>query len=94
MKQETIEKLTLELKEELLLKPVLKAKEVQLLTGFALPKCYTIMDICRKKYGGKLIGSSSVIRTKSLMLYLDTTLEDELRLIGIAKGYIPYEPKE
>lgn len=80
--------LTLEEKEQLLLKPCLTAKEVQLYTGFSRSVVYRLMCECRKNFNGTAGIRTDAITTKSLCLALGTTIEDEMRLLGIAKGYI------
>ena len=80
--------LTLELKEKILLKPCIRLQDIMLLTGFGKSTCYNLMTECKKFYGGKAGLRTDAITPKSLCLALGTTIEEEMRLIGIAKGYI------
>lgn len=89
-KQQFNQRLTLEVKESLLTKPCLRAKDIELLTGYSKSACYQLMNDCRENFNGKAGIRTDAITTKSLCLALGTTLEEQMRLIGIAKGYINY----
>lgn len=80
--------LTIETKEQLLLKQGLRVNDVMLLTGYSKPKSYKIMKLCRDEFNGKAGILTDAITPKSLCIALGTTLEDELKLIGVAKGII------
>lgn len=81
-------KLSIETKEQLLSRPCLRAKDIMQLTGYGKSMCYELMQECRKNFNGKAGIRTDAITTRSLCLALGTTLEEEMRLIGIAKGYI------
>ena len=79
--------LTIEVKEKVLSKLGLRVDDVVLLTGYSKKKCYRIMKMCREEFNGRAGAMSDMITPFSLCLALGTTLEDEMRYIGIAKGY-------
>lgn len=82
--------LTIESKEQILLKPCIRVDDVILLTGYSKSNCYNLMQECRKNYKGQAGIRTDAITPRSLCLALGTTIEEELKLIGIAKGYINY----
>jgi len=77
--------LSIEEKEKILTNPV-SVDGVMSLTGYSRKKCYQIMDICRKEYSGRAGRLTDRITPESICLYIGTTLENEMRYIGIAKG--------
>lgn len=83
-------KLTIELKEQILSKPCIRINEVMLLTGYSKSNCYVFMQECRKNFKGQAGIRTDAITPRSLCLALGTTIEEEMKLIGIAKGYINY----
>lgn len=82
--------LTIEEKEKILLKPCLRVKDIELLTGYSKSACYQLMSECRANYNGKAGIRTDAITTKSFCLALGTSVEEQMRLIGIAKGFINY----
>lgn len=88
MEQMPLEPLNLETKEKLLLKPILNAKDIATLTSFSRAVCYRIMTECREKWDGRVGCRTDVVTTKSVLKLLGSTIEEEMRLIGIAKGFI------
>lgn len=62
-------------------------KDVKVLTGGNLGKTQItkIMNKCRDEHAGCVIGRPYVISAKSYWEYEGTTLEEQLRLLGIAK---------
>lgn len=80
--------LTIEVKEKVLSKLGLRVDDVELLTGYSKKKCYRIMKMCRDDFNGKAGAMSDMITPKSLCICLGTTIEEEMKNIGIAKGYI------
>lgn len=82
--------MTLEEKENILIKPCLTVEDVMIYTNFSKSHSYKIMSICRKEFNGKAGLRSEAIKTESLMQYLGTTLERELTLLAILKGNTTY----
>lgn len=80
--------LNIDIKEKVLSKLGLRVDDVVLFTGYSKKKCYRIMQLCRDEFNGRAGAMSDMITPKSLCLALGTTIEDEMRYIGIAKGYI------
>ncbi len=80
--------LTIEKKEQLLSKPCIRVEDVMVLTGYGRSMCYQLMNECRQNFNGRAGIRTDAITPKSLCLALGTTIEAEMRLIGIAKGYI------
>ena len=80
--------LTIEVKEKVLSKLGLRVDDVELLTGYSKKKCYRIMQMCRDDFNGRAGAMSDMITPRSLCLVLGTTIEEEMKNIGIAKGYI------
>lgn len=80
--------LTIEVKEKVLSKLGLRVDDVELLTGYSKKKCYRIMQMCRDDFNGRAGSMSDMITPKSLCICLGTTIEEEMKNIGIAKGYI------
>ena len=83
--------LTIELKEKILLKPCVRVNDIMAISGYSQRMCYHLMKECREHFNGRAGIRTDAITTKSLCLALGTTIEEEMRLIGIAKGYINYE---
>ncbi len=80
--------MTVEEKETLLLKANYTAKDVMFLANVAHTQATKIMNECRVKYGGAVAGRMNVIKAKSFWEREGTTIEEELRLLSIAKyGY-------
>lgn len=88
MKDYQPQELTIETKEKVLLKPCIRVKDVMLLTGLSERVSYYLMADCKNNFNGRAGIRTDAITPKSLCLALGTTIEDEMRLIGIAKGYI------
>lgn len=88
--QKNLTNLTIELKEHILSKPCIRIDEVMLLTGYSKSNCYSLMKECKKNYKGQTGIRTDSISPKSLCLALGTTIEEQMKLIGIAKGYIQY----
>lgn len=80
--------LTIELKEQILSKPCIRVDEIMLLTGYSDRMCYKLMDECRRNFNGRAGIRTDAITPTSLCKALGTTIEEQMRLIGIAKGYI------
>lgn len=51
--------LTIESKEQILLKPCIRVDDVILLTGYSKSNCYNLMQECRKNYKGHTEVSTS-----------------------------------
>lgn len=83
-----MQNLTIEIKEKVLSKLGLRVDDVVLLTGYSKKKCYRIMQMCRDNFNGKAGAMSDMITPRSLCLALGTTIENEMRYIGIAKGNV------
>lgn len=83
------EDLTIETKEKILLKPCIRVNDIETLTGYSRCKCYELMRICKNNFNGQAGIRTDAITPKSLCKALGTSIEEELRLIGIAKGYGP-----
>ena len=80
--------LTIEVKEKVLSKLGLRVDDVVLFTGYSKKKCYRIMQMCRNEFNGKAGCMSDMITPESLCKCFGTTIEEQMRLIGIAKGNI------
>lgn len=76
------------LKEEILSRPIVTCKEVMLFTGWRKSRVYEFMKACKENYEGTVPFRRDAITTRSMCLALGTTLEEQIRQIGIAKGYI------
>ncbi|MCK9236392.1 MAG: hypothetical protein M0Q41_13395 [Bacteroidales bacterium] len=72
--------------EPYLLKVNYSGQDIQELAGVKRTHATKIMSICRSKYNGAVIGRPYVVTAKSYWLYEGTTLEEQLRLLAIAKG--------
>lgn len=83
--------MTLEEKENILLMATYSAKEVSMLTGACRASVTTIMNKCKDLFGGAVKYRNNVITAKSFWEYQGTTIEEEYRLLGIAKGYVVNE---
>ena len=80
--------LTIETKEQILTRPCIRVDDVELLTGYSKRMCYNLMKVCREQFNGTAGIRTDAIKPESLCKALGTTIEEEMRLIGIAKGYI------
>ena len=78
--------MTVEEKEMYLLKVTYSPKDIRTLLNCGRTWAHKIMNECRSKYGGAVLGRN-VITAKSFWLREGTTLEEELRLLSYAKGY-------
>lgn len=78
--------MTVEQKETYLLKVNYSAKDVMALLECGHTWATKVMNECREKYGGAVMGRNT-ITSKSFWLREGTTLEEELRLLSFAKGY-------
>lgn len=81
-----MELLTIETKENLLLKPCLRVDEIMILVGCGRSKAYQLMKLCKTKYNGRVGIRTDAVSTRAVCLMLGTTLEKELELLAIAKG--------
>lgn len=79
--------MTIEEKENYLLKTNYSAKDVMALLGIGKTRATEIMNECRVKYGGAVMGRPNIISANSFWVREGTTREAELRLIAVAKGY-------
>ena len=79
--------MTIEEKENYLLKTNYSAKDVMFLLGIGKTRATEVMNECRVKYGGAIMGRQNVITANSFWLREGTTREEELRVIASAKGY-------
>lgn len=90
MREETLEQLnpglTFEKKERLLLKLCLKSTDVSELTGLSLKRSRELMDICKSQFKGQCGIRVSEITPRSLCEALGTSLEEELKMIAIARN--------
>lgn len=86
--------MTIEEKEKYLLKSNYSAKDVMALTGVQKSRASVIMNECRTIYNGSIKYRPSVITSKSFWLREGTTIEEQYRLLGIAKGYIPIKNEQ
>lgn len=82
--------MTLEEKEKVLSKPCIRVNDIVALTGYSKRMCYRLMQECRANFKGRAGIRTDAITPRSLCLALGTTIEEEMKLIGIAKGYINY----
>lgn len=79
--------MTIEEKETYLLKTNYSAKDVMALLGIGKSRATEVMNECRVKYGGAIMGRQNVVTANSFWLREGTTREKELRVIAYAKGY-------
>lgn len=79
--------MTIEEKETYLLKTNYSAKDVMFLLNIGKTQATKVMNECRVKYGGAVMGRQNIITANSFWLREGTTREAELRVIAYAKGY-------
>lgn len=80
--------MTLEEKEKYLLKASYNREDIRQLTGFANTMISNVMNFCREKFNGSVPYRSNVITARSFWLWNGTSIEEEYRLLGVAKGYV------
>lgn len=79
--------MTIEEKENYLTKSNYSAKDIMALLGIGKTQATKVMNECRSKFGGTILGRQNVIKSSSFWLREGTTREAELRVIAYAKGY-------
>ena len=79
--------MTVEQMELYLLKVNYVNRDVCELAGVKTTRATVIMNECKAKHGGAVIGRPNVITAKSYWKYQGTTLEEQLRLLAIVKGH-------
>lgn len=79
--------MTVEDKEKFLMMVSYSAKDVMILTGYAKSKVTIIMNECKLMFGGIIRHRPNAITSKSFWLWNGSSIEEEYRLLGIAKGY-------
>lgn len=67
----------------MLQKPHWSAKDIADFTGFGKTKAYEIMQIVRKEYGGTIKHLPSFVRRDSVLAFLGTSVETEIRIRDI-----------
>ena len=80
--------MTIEEKEKYLLMASYSARDVMELKGVQQTRASVIMKECRDYYGGTIKYRPNAITAESFWKREGTTLEEQYRLLGIAKGYI------
>jgi len=85
--------MTLEEKEELLLKATYNSSDIKKLTNYEIKRTRVsqIMNECKTKFNGAVLYRPNVITSKSYWAREGTTIEQEYYLLGIAKGNIKHE---
>lgn len=66
----------------LLRKPHWNYKNIMEYVGCGSTKAYEIMKVVRKKYNGTLVDLPDCVRRNSVLTFLGTTLEEELKVVG------------
>lgn len=66
----------------LLQKPHWSYKDVMQYCGVKTSKAYEIMAVVRKKYNGTIRDFPSHVRRNSVLAFLGTTIEEELKVVG------------
>lgn len=79
--------MTIDEKEKYLLMASYTAKEIMELTGLKRASATAIMNECKLKYGGAIKYRPNSITAESFWLREGTTLEKQLKFLGIVKGY-------
>lgn len=79
--------MTIEEKEKYLLMASYTAREIMELTGLKRASASAIMNECKIKYGVAIKYRPNSITAESFWLREGTTLEKQLKFLGIAKGY-------
>lgn len=80
--------MTLEEKEFYLTKVNYSAKDVMFMLGCQKTWATKVIKECKEKYNGTVVGRPILIKAESFWAYLGTTMENELRKLGCAKGYV------
>lgn len=83
--------MTIEEKENYLLLSTYSAKDIMALTKTSRSNASIIMNECKNFFDGAVKYRDTVITARSFWQREGTTIEEQFRLLGIAKGYIPYE---
>ncbi len=78
--------MTIEEKENYLTKASYSAKDIMALLGCGRTWATKVMNECKTKYSGAIAGRN-VIKSQSFWLREGTTIEEQLRLLSIAKNY-------
>jgi hypothetical protein len=78
--------MTIEEKEKFLLMSNYSAKHIMKILECGRTTASKIMNECRSRYNGSVIGRN-VITAKSFWQREGTTIEEELRLLSVAKQY-------
>lgn len=79
--------MTLEEKEYYLMLPAYRVDDIHKMLGGSYDLAKRVKRVCVKEFDGKIEGRPLCVTAKSFWLYMGSSLEEELRLIGIAKGY-------
>lgn len=79
--------MTIDEKEQYLLKANYSAKDVMALLNIGHTQATKVIKECREKYYGAVYGRANLITSRSFWAREGTTREEELRVIAYAKGY-------
>lgn len=79
--------MTLEEKEQLLLKSTYNIHDIIKLSNCSRNKAKEIMMICKYKFNGEVKFRPNVITSSSYWKYEGSSVEDQYKLLGFAKGY-------
>lgn len=70
---------------ELLLKSYWNYKDIQKYLNCSKTKAYSIIEIVKQKYNGTIEYEKGLVKSESVLNYLGTTREQEIRLNKLAK---------
>ncbi len=79
--------MTIEEKEKYLMKASFNAKDIAELTGLKGTRVTVIMKECKLNFGGLIKNRPNAIKASSFWKWTGSSIEEEYRLLGIAKGY-------
>lgn len=80
--------MTIEEKEYYLTKVNYSAKDVMAILGIHKTQATKVIKECKIKFGGAVLGRTNFIKAESFWKREGTTIEEELRKLGCAKGYV------
>lgn len=72
--------------ESLLLKANYDVYDIMALEECRPTKARKVMNVCRSKYRGNVLGRTNCVKSESYWLYQGTTIDEQLRRFGILKG--------
>lgn len=78
-------------KEQYLLMASYTARDIMAIKGIQKTRASIITRECREKYGGFIKNRPNACTSESFWLREGTTLEREMYLLGVAKGFIKNE---